>query len=61
MSVGGKDCKWSKHAEVVQLLKGVGDEGVDVAVITLLYSEGQSMVTRAKVLGALGSRERSLA
>uniref|UniRef100_A0A8D0GG23 Rhophilin Rho GTPase binding protein 1 n=1 Tax=Sphenodon punctatus TaxID=8508 RepID=A0A8D0GG23_SPHPU len=36
VSVNGEDCKWSKHAEVVQLLKSVGDEGADVAVITLL-------------------------
>jgi len=25
--VNGKDCRWSKHAEVVQLLKSTGEEG----------------------------------
>ncbi|XP_061463068.1 rhophilin-1 isoform X2 [Rhineura floridana] len=44
VSIDGKDCKWSKHAEVVQLLKVAGEEGADVAVITLQYAEGQSMV-----------------
>ncbi|XP_062987275.1 rhophilin-1 [Elgaria multicarinata webbii] len=42
VSVDGQDCKWSKHAEVVQLLKVSGDEGAEVGVITLHYSEGQS-------------------
>uniref|UniRef100_A0A8B9QQS0 Rhophilin Rho GTPase binding protein 1 n=1 Tax=Anas platyrhynchos TaxID=8839 RepID=A0A8B9QQS0_ANAPL len=40
ISVNGKDCKWSKHAEVVQLLKSTGEEGVEIGVITLQGSEG---------------------
>ncbi|XP_053107118.1 rhophilin-1 [Hemicordylus capensis] len=46
VSVGGKDCRWSKHAEVVQMLKVVGDEGAEVGVITLQYSDGQSTVDK---------------
>ncbi|XP_019337378.1 rhophilin-1 isoform X4 [Alligator mississippiensis] len=39
VSVNGKDCRWSKHAEVVQLLKSVGEDGVELSVITLQSSE----------------------
>lgn len=38
MSVNGQPCKWWKHAEVVAQLKGVGDEGVSLQVVTLLPS-----------------------
>ncbi|XP_058278882.1 rhophilin-1 isoform X7 [Hirundo rustica] len=46
ISVNGKDCKWSKHAEVVQLLKSTGKEGVDIGVITLQGSECPKAVDR---------------
>ncbi|XP_026571787.1 rhophilin-1 [Pseudonaja textilis] len=42
VSINGQDCRWSKHADVVQLLKVAGEEGVKVGVITLLPPEGQS-------------------
>uniref|UniRef100_A0A8C4YIB3 Rhophilin Rho GTPase binding protein 1 n=1 Tax=Gopherus evgoodei TaxID=1825980 RepID=A0A8C4YIB3_9SAUR len=42
VSVNSEDCKWSKHAEVVQLLKSVGEEGVDIGVVTLQSSNGQT-------------------
>uniref|UniRef100_A0A8C8AI09 Rhophilin Rho GTPase binding protein 1 n=1 Tax=Otus sunia TaxID=257818 RepID=A0A8C8AI09_9STRI len=45
ISVNGKDCKWSKHAEVVQLLKSTGEEGVEISVITLQGSEGSKAVS----------------
>lgn len=45
ISVNGKDCKWSKHAEVVQLLKSTGEEGVEIGVITLQGSEGPRAVS----------------
>lgn len=45
ISVNGKDCKWSKHAEVVQLLKSTGEEGVEIVVITLQGSEGPKAVS----------------
>lgn len=45
ISVNGKDCKWSKHAEVVQLLKSTGEEGVEIGVITLQGSEGPKAVS----------------
>ncbi|XP_054446532.1 rhophilin-1 [Pteronotus mesoamericanus] len=38
VSVNGQPCKWWKHAEVVAQLKGVGDEGVSLQVVTLLPS-----------------------
>ncbi|XP_070604476.1 rhophilin-1 isoform X3 [Erythrolamprus reginae] len=42
VSINDQDCRWSKHADVVQLLKVAGEEGVTVGVITLLPPEGQS-------------------
>lgn len=58
ISVNGKDCKWSKHAEVVQLLKSTGKEGVDIGVITLQGSECPKAVSHipqetTEFLGAL--------
>ncbi|XP_067323343.1 rhophilin-1 isoform X1 [Anolis sagrei] len=49
VSIDGKDCKWSKHAEVVQLLKVAGEEGTEVTVVTLQYSEGQAMGDKKSV------------
>ncbi|XP_065442407.1 rhophilin-1 isoform X4 [Chrysemys picta bellii] len=46
VSVNSEDCKWSKHAEVVQLLKSVGEEGVDIGVVTLQSSDGQNVADR---------------
>ncbi|KAJ1194694.1 hypothetical protein NDU88_003980 [Pleurodeles waltl] len=50
VSVNGEDCKWSKHAQVVQLLKSVGDEGVDLDVITLQNTDAQSMADKKSLL-----------
>ncbi|XP_066873812.1 rhophilin-1 isoform X2 [Kogia breviceps] len=36
VSVNGQPCRWWKHADVVARLKGVGDEGVSLQVLTLL-------------------------
>ncbi|XP_047698947.1 rhophilin-1 isoform X2 [Prionailurus viverrinus] len=36
VSLNGRPCKWWKHAEVVAQLKGVGDEGASLQVVTLL-------------------------
>ncbi|XP_057592796.1 rhophilin-1 [Hippopotamus amphibius kiboko] len=38
VSVSGQPCRWWKHAEVVAQLKGAGDEGVSLQVVTLLSS-----------------------
>ncbi|XP_066235720.1 rhophilin-1 isoform X2 [Saccopteryx leptura] len=38
VSVNGQPCKWWKHAEVVAQLKGVGEEGVSLQVVSLLPS-----------------------
>uniref|UniRef100_A0A8D2LQF3 Rhophilin Rho GTPase binding protein 1 n=1 Tax=Varanus komodoensis TaxID=61221 RepID=A0A8D2LQF3_VARKO len=51
VSVGGKDCRWSKHAQVVQLLKVSGDEGAEVGVVTLQFSEGSSTVRGPRTEG----------
>uniref|UniRef100_A0A8B9R453 Rhophilin Rho GTPase binding protein 1 n=1 Tax=Anas platyrhynchos TaxID=8839 RepID=A0A8B9R453_ANAPL len=60
ISVNGKDCKWSKHAEVVQLLKSTGEEGVEIGVITLQGSEGPRAVSHvpslSRGLGCLSIR-----
>uniref|UniRef100_A0A5F8HAV1 Rhophilin Rho GTPase binding protein 1 n=1 Tax=Monodelphis domestica TaxID=13616 RepID=A0A5F8HAV1_MONDO len=39
VSVNGEPCKWGKHSEVVALLTGVGEEGVDIQVVTPLREE----------------------
>ncbi|XP_032549186.1 rhophilin-1-like isoform X2 [Chiroxiphia lanceolata] len=51
VSVNGKDCRWAKHAEVVQLLKSTGDEGVDIGVITLHGSQAPRAQVDKKVAG----------
>ncbi|MEE6462964.1 hypothetical protein FKM82_005720 [Ascaphus truei] len=48
VSVNGEDCRWSKHADVVQLLKSVGKEGVDIDVVTFQNSDLQNMVVDKK-------------
>ncbi|XP_030409779.1 rhophilin-1 isoform X3 [Gopherus evgoodei] len=55
VSVNSEDCKWSKHAEVVQLLKSVGEEGVDIGVVTLQSSNGQTVVDRRLVAMSSGA------
>ncbi|KAM7012338.1 rhophilin-1 isoform 2-T2 [Tautogolabrus adspersus] len=35
VAVDGEDCKWSKHGEVVHMLKSCTDRGVELSVITL--------------------------
>nr|XP_005990790.1 PREDICTED: rhophilin-1 [Latimeria chalumnae] len=49
ISVNGQDCKWSKHTEVVQLLKSIGSEGVDINVVTVHSPESQSVVSSTAV------------
>lgn len=38
MSVNGRPCKWWKHGEVVAQLRGTGEEGVSLQVVSLLPS-----------------------
>ncbi|KAG9331558.1 hypothetical protein JZ751_018848 [Albula glossodonta] len=45
VAVNGTDCKWAKHAEVVQTLKACSDRGVDLSIITLLTPEAQTQKT----------------
>uniref|UniRef100_F6RKI8 Rhophilin Rho GTPase binding protein 1 n=1 Tax=Monodelphis domestica TaxID=13616 RepID=F6RKI8_MONDO len=45
VSVNGEPCKWGKHSEVVALLTGVGEEGVDIQVVTPLREESLGLVT----------------
>ncbi|XP_040443864.1 rhophilin-1 isoform X4 [Falco naumanni] len=53
--VNGKDCRWSKHAEVVQLLKSTGEEGVEIGVITLQGSEGPKAADKKAAAMSSGS------
>ncbi|XP_074842686.1 rhophilin-1 isoform X2 [Carettochelys insculpta] len=54
VSVNSEDCRWRKHAEVVQLLKSVGEEGVDIGVVTLQSSDGQNVADRRSVAASAG-------
>ncbi|XP_012608355.2 rhophilin-1 [Microcebus murinus] len=40
VSVNGQPCKWWKHTEVVAQLKGVGEAGVSLQVVSLLPGSG---------------------
>ncbi|XP_055288181.1 rhophilin-1 isoform X2 [Moschus berezovskii] len=54
VSVNGQPCRWWKHAEVVAQLKGVGDEGVSLQVVTLLpAAELPALGDRRPALGGL--------
>ncbi|TEA37881.1 hypothetical protein DBR06_SOUSAS1410120, partial [Sousa chinensis] len=54
VSVNGQPCRWWKHADVVAQLKGVGDEGVSLQVLTLLPgAEPPGSGDRRPALGAL--------
>ncbi|XP_008336763.1 rhophilin-1 isoform X2 [Cynoglossus semilaevis] len=35
VAVDGQDCKWAKHSDVVLMLKGGSDQGVELRVVTL--------------------------
>uniref|UniRef100_A0A8B9HY90 Rhophilin Rho GTPase binding protein 1 n=1 Tax=Astyanax mexicanus TaxID=7994 RepID=A0A8B9HY90_ASTMX len=39
VAVNGSDCRWAEHAEVVHVLKGCSERGVELDVITLLTNE----------------------
>ncbi|XP_048448952.1 rhophilin-1, partial [Rhincodon typus] len=56
VSVNEQDCKWSKHTDVVQLLKNISTEGVSIGVITLTTSEQQNnQADRKSLLGTMSS------
>ncbi|XP_053321968.1 rhophilin-1 [Spea bombifrons] len=48
VSVNGEDCRWSKHSEVVQMLKNIGKDGADIEVVTFLSPDPQSTVVDKK-------------
>ncbi|XP_039609685.1 rhophilin-1 [Polypterus senegalus] len=64
ISINGQDCKWSKHAEVVQMLKGISEEGVDISVITVHMLDQQSQMDRKSILltstGSLSSDKENI-
>lgn len=41
VSLDGKDCKWAKHVEVVNMLKSCSEKRVEVSVVTLHSHETQ--------------------
>ncbi|XP_060890631.1 rhophilin-1 isoform X2 [Labrus mixtus] len=53
VAVDGEDCKWSKHGEVVQMLKSCTDRGVELSVITLHSHDTQ--VDKRTIMLSLGS------
>ncbi|XP_072324319.1 rhophilin-1 isoform X2 [Scyliorhinus torazame] len=55
VSVNQQDCKWSKHTDVVQLLKNISTEGVSIGVITLITSEQHNQTDRKSLLGTMTS------
>ncbi|XP_059830611.1 rhophilin-1 isoform X1 [Hypanus sabinus] len=55
VSVNEQDCKWSKHSEVVQLLKTISTESVKIGVITLNTFEHQNNADRKSLLGTMSS------
>ncbi|XP_060890630.1 rhophilin-1 isoform X1 [Labrus mixtus] len=54
VAVDGEDCKWSKHGEVVQMLKSCTDRGVELSVITL-HSHDTQQVDKRTIMLSLGS------
>ncbi|XP_072458942.1 rhophilin-1 isoform X2 [Notamacropus eugenii] len=55
VSVNGEPCKWGKHSEVVALLTGVGEEGVDIEVVTPQREEPLILVDKkATTLSSAG-------
>ncbi|NP_001008116.1 rhophilin-1 [Xenopus tropicalis] len=44
VSVSGADCRWAKHAQVVQQLKDAGEDGVDIEVVVFQNPETQIML-----------------
>ncbi|XP_029448035.1 rhophilin-1 isoform X2 [Rhinatrema bivittatum] len=50
VSVNGEDRKWAKHSEVVQQLKNVGEEGVEIDVITLQIPDAHNLVDKKPLM-----------
>ncbi|XP_061738922.1 rhophilin-1 [Nerophis ophidion] len=59
VAVDGQDCKWAKHAEVVNMLKNCSDRGVELSVITL-HSHDAQVAKRAFMGSHGGDKENSL-
>ncbi|KAM9762993.1 rhophilin-1 [Menidia menidia] len=58
VAVDGQDCKWSKHGEVVHMLKSGGDRGVELSVVTL-HSQDTQMERKAIMLSNGGDKENA--
>ncbi|XP_072266632.1 rhophilin-1-like [Pyxicephalus adspersus] len=48
VSVNSEDCRWSKHSEVVTLLKNTGDEGADIEIVTFQSADTQNTAVEKK-------------
>ncbi|KAF4094392.1 hypothetical protein AMELA_G00014630 [Ameiurus melas] len=47
VAVGDADCKWMGVSDVMKLLKDVGDEGIDVKVVSMIDNSIQAMATKS--------------
>lgn len=58
VAVDGQDCKWAKHAEVVQMLKSCSERGVELSVVTL-QSHDTQLERRAILLSHRSDKENT--
>ncbi|XP_030046093.1 rhophilin-1 [Microcaecilia unicolor] len=59
VSINGEDCKWAKHSEVVQWLKSVGEEGVELDIITPQNPDTHNMVDKKPLMSSLSGLQKS--
>ncbi|KAM7012337.1 rhophilin-1 isoform 1-T1 [Tautogolabrus adspersus] len=59
VAVDGEDCKWSKHGEVVHMLKSCTDRGVELSVITLHSHDTQQVDKKTIMLSHGSDKENS--
>ncbi|KAM4549020.1 rhophilin-1 [Odontesthes bonariensis] len=58
VAVDGQDYKWAKHGEVVQVLKGCSDRGVEISVVTL-HSHDTQVERKAIMLSSCTDKENN--
>uniref|UniRef100_A0A8C2DRJ5 Rhophilin, Rho GTPase binding protein 2 n=1 Tax=Cyprinus carpio TaxID=7962 RepID=A0A8C2DRJ5_CYPCA len=53
VAVGDTECKWLGVSDVMKLLKGADEEGVNIRVVSMLDSSSQPMPTKSATYGGL--------